>query len=260
MPQVTLHLGDCLEVLSMLADQSADAIIADLPYGVTACKWDNPIPLEPLWEQYKRIIKPRGAVVLFGSQPFTSRLVMSNLEWFKYEWVWYQSHASNFMNAKRRPMLKHQNILVFCEGVSAYNPQMRKGKPKWSRVGKPIRPRKKTDGTQGGLPVCENIKTDLYYPHTVLEFSNGRRADSVHPTQKPIALMAYLVRTYTNGGETVLDNTMGSGSTGVGCVQTGRNFIGIEIMQEYFETAQERIAEAQAKARELRQLQMEMIP
>jgi len=251
-PQVKLYCADCVTKLPEIETASVDAIIADLPYGITACKWDSVIPLGPLWEQYKRIIKPRGAVVLFGSQPFTSRLVMSNLEWFKYGWIWDKKLPSGFLNAKRRPLHRTEDICMFCAGPSTYNPQMVK-RGKVRKKGGIIKDGGSKNYGDYGTAVSYNNE---YYPTNLLVFSNANRAIKQHPTQKPVALMSYLIRTYTNEGETVLDNTMGSGSTGVACVETGRNFIGIEIMQEYFETAQERIAEALEKAKEPQQLQL----
>lgn len=252
MPTVELYCADCLDKLPELADKSVDAIIADLPYGITACKWDSPIPLEPLWEQYKRIIKPKGAVVLFGSQPFTSKLVMSNLEWFKYEWIWEKDRATLHMMARKRPLKAHEHLLVFSDGMPLYYPQKTRGHKPVNVPGRNSKPPRVYARCQTG----KGGSTERF-PRTVVKFNTPNSAQGVvHPTQKPVALLAYLVRTYTNEGETVLDNTMGSGSTGVACVQTGRDFIGIEIEREYFDIAQERIAEALKQARQPQQMEM----
>lgn len=245
MPDVTLHLGDCLDFMRTLPAGSVDAVIADLPYGTTACAWDVVIPFEPLWTEYKRLIKPRGAVVLFGSQPFTSLLVTSNLEWFKYCVVWEKSHAANFMSAKSMPLMKHEDIAVFGRNGITFNPQIVRGPRVMKRSGKVQRDRTK-ESIYGTRPaILENVASDMYYPSSVQSFSAGAMSQRLHPTQKPVALLEYLVRTYTNPGDVVLDNTMGSGTTGVACIQTGRNFIGCEIDAGYFEIAQRRIALAQ---------------
>lgn len=242
---IDLRYGDCLDLFQKTEPQSVDAIIADIPYGTTACKWDTVIPFEPMWAGIKRVIKPRGAVVLFGSQPFTSALVMSNPQWFRYEWVWNKSHSSGFQYAKYRPMQKHESICIFGDGGGTYNPQMTKGERKANRSGA-VETERRRDSVMGkGLANLSRVWNDTYYPATSLYFDCGRRADSVHPTQKPVALMEYLVRTYTNEGDIVLDFTMGSGSTMVACVNTKRNGIGWELDADYFEIAQKRIAEAQ---------------
>jgi site-specific DNA-methyltransferase (adenine-specific) len=249
---VKLFLGDCVPILPTLSGPF-DMILVDLPYGTTACKWDTVIPFEPLWAQYKRLIKPKGAVVLFGSQPFTSALVMSNVEWFKYDLVWRKVRVTGHLDAKRRPLREHESILIFCDGQTTYNPQMTKGEPHvrgpWGkRNGKTQVYDDFTDDS-----TRQNV-SDLYYPRSTLEIRSVMQ--SVHPTQKPIALLEYLIRTYTNPGETVLDNTMGSGSTGVACVNTGRSFVGIEKDAGYFEIAKTRIEKAQ---NEMIQAQMEFV-
>ena len=248
-----LYHGDCLDIMPTLPDQSVDMILCDLPYGTTACHWDTVIPFAPLWAQYKRLIKPRGAIVLFGSQPFTSALIMSNVEWFKYELIWKKTRPSGFLHAKNKPMKDHENILLFSPGSTVhesqsdrqvtYNPQMGKGKPysvvcdpsvnlAWSNM---IRPSTKR---------IVSISTGGRYPLSVIEFSNDNH-DSQHQTAKPTTLLAYLIRTYTNPGDTVLDNCAGSGSTLVACIQERRNGIGIEMDAGYFSIAQERIANTQ---------------
>jgi site-specific DNA-methyltransferase (adenine-specific) len=231
--------GDCLELMEDLEDGSVDMILCDLPYGTTACKWDTIIPFEPLWEQYKRIIKDNGAIVLFGSQPFTSSLIMSNLRMFKYTWVWQKSKATGYLNSKRMPLREHEDICVFYKKPPCYNPQMTKGEPYNKGAG--IKP---TD-VYGKQTWHENKNDSGYrYPKTVQYFktaeSEGR---TMHPTQKPIALLEYLIKTYTNEHEVILDNTMGSGSTGIACLNTNRRFIGMELEQEYFEIATKRIKE-----------------
>lgn len=229
---ITIYCGDCLSVMPKL-EPPIDMILADLPYGTTACSWDTVIPFEPLWENYKRIIKEHGAVVLTGSQPFTSMLVMSNLNWFKYEWIWDKQGTANFAIAKIQPLRASENILVFSNGRTNYYPQMRTGKVRM----------------KGGGGKCEingmnpiHSVNGLYYPTNVIKISNANFSErGLHPTQKPTALMAYLIRTYTNPGELVLDNTMGSGTTLLAAQNEGRRAIGIEINEEYCKIAVDRL-------------------
>ena len=232
------YQGDCLEVMKGIEDKSIDMILADLPYGTTACKWDTIIPFEPLWEQYKRIIKDNGAIVLTASQPFTSALVMSNIKMFKYEWIWEKSLSGSPALCRKTPMKVHENVLVF--GGKNYNPQMTKGtKRKKGISGSSIEGQKFiSSGINNG-----EINDD-YYPRSVQYFSNADRKNKVHPTQKPVALMEYLIKTYTNEGDTVLDNCMGSGTTAVACINTNRNYIGFELSEEYCKIAEKRISEA----------------
>jgi site-specific DNA-methyltransferase (adenine-specific) len=227
---IDLHLGDCLEVMKQIPDKSVDAIICDLPYGTTACKWDSVIPFEPLWNQYKRIIKDNGAIVLTASQPFTTALIASNIKQFKYCWVWDKKLAGNPFLAKYQPLKRHEDICVFSNLKHKYNPQMVTGKL-----------RKKGGGRSKlfNVELTSSIN-DQYYPQSIIEFSNTNR-NVDHPTQKPVALMEYLVNTYTNEGDTVLDNCMGSGTTGVACKNLNRHFIGIEQDANYFEIAKGRI-------------------
>ena len=229
--------GDCLIEMKDIPDKSVDMILCDLPYGTTACKWDIIIPFEPLWKQYKRIIKDRGAIVLFGSQPFTSYLVMSNTSMFKYEWIWEKTRASNPYLAKRQPLRAHESVLVF--GLKpCYYPQKTEG------TSYTISPR-----AGGRVASDERSNREGFvgkvgsgrFPRSVVKISNPSAEMGLHPTQKPIKLMEYLIRTYTNEGETVLDNCMGSGTTGVACMNTNRNFIGIEKDDQYFEIAKNRI-------------------
>jgi DNA modification methylase len=236
-----LYNGDCLEIMKLIPDKSIDAIITDPPYGTTACKWDSVIPFDLMWKQLSRIIKDNGAIVLFGSEPFSSHLRMSNIKNYKYDWIWCKSIGANPLLCKKRPMKYHENILVFYKKQPTYNPQMTKGK---MRNKKPIMSGLKTDENWGGamknIKGLENIN-DLYYPRSYQYFSNANQKAKQHPTQKPVALMEYLIKTYTNEFETVLDFTMGSGTTGVACCNTNRDFIGIELDKEYFKIAQERI-------------------
>lgn len=235
-----LFCGDCLEILPTLPAQSVDMVLADLPYQTTNCHWDVMIPFEPLWKEYKRLIKPRGAIVLFGSQPFTTMLIASNFEWFKYSWVWEKDQGVNFQLVNHQPLKTHEDVCVFSAEGHIYNPQdMRK-----VRI---IKSNRAKSGNLGHLAGSE-AKRAYYlqgfsnYPQSVQRFA---RETGLHPTQKPVALLAYLIRTYTNPGDTVLDNTMGSGSTLVACIQERRNGIGIEMDQHYFEVAQQRIATTQ---------------
>jgi site-specific DNA-methyltransferase (adenine-specific) len=246
---VELLNGNCLELMKDIEDGSVDMILCDLPYGTTACKWDTVIPFEPLWEQYERIIKKKGAIVLFGSQPFTSKLVMSKINLFKYCLVWEKERATNFLNFKYQFGKSHEDICVF--GLSAtsytkkgvcmsYYPQMKVGTPytqKQGRAGNAIARDKKTRNNS-----VQTINKGERYPLSVLSFNTER---GLHPTQKPVALLEYLIKTYTQENELVLDNTMGSGSTGIACLNTKRQFIGMELNKTYFEIAKKRIEEHQ---------------
>jgi site-specific DNA-methyltransferase (adenine-specific) len=235
-----LLLGDCLELMRALPDGSVDAVIADPPYGTTACKWDAVIPFAPMWEQLRRVAKPNAATVLFAAQPFTSALVMSNPREFRYDWVWHKSRASGHLNAKHRPMQAHEHIVVFGRREPSYFPQMVAGNPYRIR-----RSGTKTGAQYGAHTAIEGDYDGQRWPRSVQEYSPGANGTKLHPTQKPVDLLAYLVRTYTNPGDTVLDFCMGSGTTGVACAQEGRDFIGIERERAYYEIAQRRIAAAQ---------------
>ena len=234
-----LH-GDCLELLQNIPDKSIDMILTDPPYGITACKWDSVIPFAPLWEQLNRIIKDNGAIVLFGSEPFSSALRMSNIKNYKYDWVWDKKSTSGFLNAKKQPLRRTENIIVFYKDQCCYYLIMRKG----VKRGKGIKGYHSLDTIYGDVKVSYKIN-DEYYPTSVLEFSNANRTGKLHPTQKPVPLLEYLIKTYTLENETVLDFTMGSGSTGVACVNTNRDFIGIELDEKYFNIAKDRIEKAQ---------------
>ena len=233
-----------MTVMKEIPDKSIDMILCDLPYEMTACKWDTIIPFEPLWEQYKRIIKDNGAIVLTASQPFTSALVMSNPDMFKYEWIWEKSRPNGYLEAKNKPMRTHENVLVFSKGSSSngclnritYNPQdLIKSKQKWhnSTVAETI-------GARKSRPVgAKGVSEYTNYPRTIIKIGSVNKAQ--HPTQKPVALFEYLIKTYTNEGDLVLDNCLGSGTTAVACKQLNRNFIGIEISPEYCKIAQDRL-------------------
>ncbi len=236
----TIYHGECLAVMAELAPASFDAIICDPPYGTTACAWDSVIPFEPMWAQLKRLIKPRGAIVLFGSQPFTSALVMSNPGMFKYSLVWDKGRGREPQLANIRPMKAHEDISIFCDGKAPYNPQKTLLDRPDKRGRNPV-----TGGAQGIIKSYINTPREYHdrFPVSVLRFAGE---SGLHPTQKPLALLEYLVKTYTNEGDTVLDFTMGSGTTGHACANTGRRFIGIERDPHYFSVAAERIAGAYA--------------
>lgn len=264
--QIILYQGDCLTEMNKIADGSVDLILCDLPYGTTDRKgteskgnnrligWDNIIPLDKLWEQYKRVLKPKGSVVLTADQPFTSQLILSNLEWFKYEWIWMKKRTTGFLLANYRPMKCTEDVVVFSPAGAAaasrnggnmtYNPQGLieknvKKKNNAKRLGKFLHNPDFMGKNNKLLHESEYEQKYTNYPSEILEF--GLDKDSIHPTQKPVALMEYLIRTYSNEGETVLDNCMGSGTTGVAAVNTNRNFIGIEMNQEYYEYAKQRV-------------------
>ena len=237
-----LFQGDCLDIMPLIPDNSIDCIITDPPYGTTACKWDSIIPLEPMWEQLKRVIKPNGAIVLFGAEPFSSILRCSNLKMYKYDWVWNKTKTQHFAQAPYRPMTEHELVSVFSYGGNAknanprlvYNPQ---GLVKCHKVCKG----KKASHSEHRIRLTDQadyIQEWSNYPTTILKFASEGK--TIHPTQKPVALMEYLIKTYTLEGETVLDFTMGSGSTGVACKNTNRNFIGIEKEHKYYEIACQR--------------------
>jgi DNA modification methylase len=238
---IDLHHGDCLEVMATLESGSIDAIICDPPYGTTACKWDSVIPFAPMWEQLKRLIKPRGAIVLFGSQPFTSALVMSNPKWFKHEWIWEKDRATAAIRANVRPLSAHENILVFGKAACTYNPQKTQG----HRIANKSSKTKQAGSIYHHYIMGQSGGNTDRYPRTVQKFHTVNSSQNPqHPTQKPVALMSYLVKTYTNEGDTVLDFTFGSGTTGVACVENNRSFIGIEKEEKYFNIGCERIQKA----------------
>lgn len=229
----TFHLGDCLEVMKQCPDGVVDMILCDLPYGTTQNKWDTIIPFEPLWEQYWRICKPNAAIVLTAAQPFTSALVMSQIEHFKYEWIWCKSRPVGHLNAKKMPMAAHESILVFCKDKAPYNPQDLVYKPR-------INKRTSTKGNYGDAG-NENLSEYTNYPRTTLNFDTQQKG-KIHPTQKPIELWEYLIKTYTNEGDLVLDNCAGSGTTAIAAENTNRRWVCIEQSEEYANKAVERIS------------------
>lgn len=266
MPDIQLYCGDCLEEMNHIPDGSIDLICTDLPYGTTDRKgvegkgnnrlldWDTVIPLDELWKQYRRVLKPLGSVVLTADQPFTSQLILSNLEWFKYEWIWKKKRTTGFLLANYRPMKCTEDIVVFSSGGAAaasrnggnmtYNPQGLieknvKKKNSAKRLGKFLHNPEHMGAGNKLLHESEYEQKYTNYPSEIIEF--GLDKDTIHPTQKPVALMEYLIRTYSNEGEVVLDNCMGSGTTGIACMNTNRNFIGIEKDETYYQQAQERI-------------------
>ena len=252
--QYKLYKGDCLEIMRAIPDGSIDAIITDPPYGTTACKWDSVIDFELMWEQLNRIIKPNGAIVLFGSEPFSSALRMSNIKNYKYDWIWHKNNTSGFALAKKQPMRNHEIISVFYKKQSTYNyikePRDFSESSK-RRMEYDFTSKKGNNLLQNGIKKVQFIPEDknLSYPKTVKYFKGiaNNHKDRVHPTQKPVALMEYLIKTYTNENETVLDFTMGSGSTGVAAKNLNRNFIGIEQDDKYFKIAEQRIKETEYK-------------
>jgi DNA modification methylase len=238
---IQLDRGDCLSIMPSIADASVDLVLADLPYGTTANKWDSVLPLDELWSLYKKKIRPGAPIVLTCQQPFTTMLAASNLGWLKTEWIWEKPQGTGFLNANRYPMKSHENILVFCERMPPYYPQKNTGFRPYQTSGQ----RRQTEN-YGSFKEQPSLNPDgTRYPKTVLRFNSER---GFHPTQKPVALMEYLIRTYTQPGADVLDNCMGSGTTGVACVTTGRQFIGIERDEADYETASRRIVKAQEEA------------
>lgn len=244
-----LRLGDCLEVMADIPDGSVDLVLCDLPYGTTACKWDSVIPFEPLWEQYRRIAKPNAAIVLTASQPFTTALIASNLKDFRYCWVWEKSRVTGFANAKIQPLRCIEDVAVFYQRRPTYNPQGVKRINAVRRNGASVggdsmRGDTHASAGKGALRTAgkEYVQEFTGYPKQLVRVASEGK--TVHPTQKPVALMEYLIRTYTNEGEAVLDNCMGSGTTGVACANTDRRFIGIELDPDYFAIAKQRIEQA----------------
>jgi len=241
---INLIKGECIEQMKLIPTGSIDAIIRDPPYGTTACKWDSVIPFEPMWGQLNRIIKPNGAIVLFGSEPFSSALRMSNIKNYKYDWIWNKASATNFVHAKNKPMKQHENIIIFSNGTTVHKGQS-KNRMDYYPQGLVEINKKRTKTVTSNVSFAsrpshkkEFISTHTNYPKTILTF---KRDKGLHPTQKPLLLMEYLIKTYTNENETVLDFTMGSGTTGVACKNTNRKFIGIEMDENYFNIAKNRI-------------------
>ena len=250
-----LYKGDCLEVMDRMIAEGVkvDAIITDPPYGTTACKWDSVIPFDEMWLRLNKLIKPNGAIVLFGSEPFSSALRMSNIKNYKYDWVWNKDKSTNFMQVKRQPARVVENIIVF--NTNKYNPQMVKAEIKNKRPRKEKQQEKHIPKSETYGKIKRYVSTkhdeDLRYPKNIINIKSSTKECNnihrLHPTQKPVALMEYLIKTYTNENETVLDFTMGSGTTGVACKNLNRNFIGIELDKDYFKIAEERIEKTPTK-------------
>lgn len=240
---INLIHGDCLTEMAKIADKSIDMIFCDLPYGTTARnKWDSIIPFPMLWEQYNRIIKDDGVIALWAQMPFTAKLVMSNSNMFRYEWIIEKTSATGFLNAKKMPMKAHENVLIFYKKLPTYNPQMTHGhQRKVSKAEHKVNCKKTTDYGEHGLTTYDS--TDRY-PRDVLTFKWDKQKSRLHPTQKPVEACEYFIKTYTNEGDIVLDNCMGSGTTGVACKNLNRKFIGMELDEQYFDIARERVENA----------------
>lgn len=234
-----LHQGDCLDLMRNLPSSSVDLILCDLPYGTTKCKWDAVIPFEPLWAQYRRVAKKNAAIVLTAAQPFTSALVMSNPAWYRTEWIWEKGNATGFLNAKKQQLRAHESVLVFYRRQPVFNPQMTHGHDRKTASRKTVN----SECYGKALELVEYDSTSRY-PRSVQFFSSDKQVANFHPTQKPLALIEYMVRTYSNEGAVVLDNCMGGGTTGVACANTGRHFIGMEKDPTHFATARTRITNA----------------
>lgn len=249
---IKLLQGDCLELMKDIPDKSIDMVLCDLPYGTSANKWDTILPFDKLWESYERLISDTGVIVLFGSEPFSSFLRTSNLRLYKYDWKWEKPSGANFLNFKYQPAKVHEDIMVFSKAASSYSkrgnmtyhPQMEKGEPYKQTSGKQ---RDSHSNSTVRSPIKQVVTDNAgeRYPRSIQKFSLDK--DKYHPTQKPTALLEYLIRTYSDGGGIILDNCMGSGSTGVACINTGRNFIGIELDKKYFDIAQSRISQVDSK-------------
>ena len=237
-----IYNEDCLEGMQRIPDKSIDMILCDLPYGTTACKWDTIIPFGPLWEQYERIIKDNGAIILTADEPFTSQLINSNIKKFRYKWIWEKPYTTGFMNANKMPLKNIEDVLVFYKKLPTYNPQG------VTRVNKKRNRRKDKETTiynDMGLKEGEYTRRLTNYPNQIIK--TNKKEFGLHPTQKPVALFEYLIKTYTNEGETVLDNCIGSGTTAIACINTNRNYIGFELDKQYCEIANERIQKALAE-------------
>lgn len=257
-----LH-GDCIELMRDIPDKSIDMVLCDLPYGLTRCDWDIPLDMDSMWNQYKRIIKDHGAILLFSIQPFTSDLIQSNRKMFRYEIVWKKTQPLGFLNANKMPLKTHENILVYYKHLPTYNPIKRvigeeEAKRRMVNIGRKRIKKANRCVLYGNVKEQDYIDDGTRYPGDVIEFSNWNgslfgnlKKVTKHPTQKPIPLLEYLIKTYTNEGDTVLDNCMGSGSTGVACANLNRNFIGMELKEEYFEIAKERIHKAQTEPKQM---------
>lgn len=239
-----VYQGDCLEIMDAIGDKTIDMILCDLPFGTTNCKWDTPINLQELWKQYERIIKDDGAIVLFGQSPFDKVLGASNLQLLRYEWIWEKTAATGHLNAKKMPLKAHENILVFYKKLPVYNPQKTQGH-------KPVNSYTKYLDVQNKSEIYNNVSKEISgggntdrYPRSVLQFASDKQKLNLHPTQKPLALCEYLIKTYSNEGNIILDNCAGSGTTLLAAQNLNRNFIGIEKEEQYVEVARKRLSEA----------------
>lgn len=232
-----IYNEECIEGMKKLPDKSIDMILCDLPYGTTRCKWDIVIPFDLLWDQYNRLIKDNGPVVLFATEPFASKLRLSNLENYKYDWIWDKVKGTGFLNAKRQPMRNHELICVFYKKQCVYNPQKTKG----HTLKKSYRSKNLQTEVYGEMKNDYTYESTERYPRSIQVFSTDTQNSSLHPTQKPVALLEYLIKTYTNGGDIILDNCIGSGSTAIACLKTGRHYIGYELDPEYYKIARDRI-------------------
>ena len=252
--QMKLLCGDCLELMKEIPDKSVDMILCDLPYGCTnrnspSAKWDNVIPFPQLWDAYRRVIKDNGAIILFGTGMFTAKVMQSNEKWWRYNLIWKKGdRVTGFLNARRQPCRNHEDIIVFYKKQPTYNPQMEKCEPHKRNHSRGNGQHKETNNIYGKYMEVKTVVTDEKFPKSVITVQPEHK-DFFHPSQKPIELLEWLIKTYTNEGETVLDNCTGSGSTGVACVKTGRNFIGIELDEQYFAIAQKRIESTVSSAK-----------
>ena len=242
-----IYHGDCLEIMPTLPNESIDIILCDLPYGTTKNKWDAIIPFELLWKEYKRLIKPNGAIILTASQPFTSFLVMSNIKWFKYQWVWKKTKATGFFDAKKRPLNDFEDVCVFYKKQPIYNPQMTKAEKIYNRG---FVTRKHSEN-YGKEKIFFQLESGLRYPKRIIEICNASTNNIIHPTQKPVALFEYLIKTYTNEGDLILDNCAGSFTTAIAAMNTNRDYICIEKDDKYFELGCKRIAKHKNQAIQL---------
>lgn len=244
---IQLHHGNCLDLMKDIPAGSVDMVLCDLPYGVTRNKKDIPLPLDVVWTQYKRVIKPNGAICLFGQGMFTALLMLSNPEWWRYNLVWDKVLTTGFLNANRQPLRCHEEVSVFYQKQPTYNPQKFLGQKSHSKG----KGNNRTNHNYGDYGFVDNseLHGNMKFPTSILRFQKPAPSNALHPTEKPVALCEYLIRTYTDPGQTVLDNCMGSGTTGVACVNTGRNFIGIELDEKYYKTAEERIFLAQSSVK-----------
>lgn len=243
---IKLYNGNCLELMNDIQDKSVELILCDLPYGTTQNKWDIIIPFEPLWKQYNRIIKDNGVIVLFGSEPFTSLLICSNIKNFKYNWIWQKNKCTGFLNAKKQPLNDNETISVFYKKQPTYNPQMTIADKVYKR-GLVVRDKEndiQQSDNYGEQKSFLQVDNGLRYPKRIQYFNNNYTREQLHPTQKPVEMLEYIINTYTNENDTVVDNCMGSGSTGVAAKNLNRNFIGIEMDNTYFKIAEERINNA----------------